>query len=201
MTPEREAKIRRMLANRQLNLSVVLENVRDQHNIFAVIRSCEAVGVGKVYVIHEMKSLEWKEGKRTSGKALKWIDYELYPDVESCMAEVTEKHSEILATHMHTSATELHETDLTGSIALVFGNERFGISDSMMAYATGNVHIPMLGMTPSLNVSVACAVTLYEAMRQKRRAGHYNQPHLTEQQINAYLDSQRMPNNPSPDDH
>lgn len=180
-----------MLANRQPNLSVVLENVSDQHNIFAAIGSCEAVGVGKVYVIHEMKTLEWKQGKRTSGKALKWIDYELYPDVESCMAEVTEKHADILATHMHASATELHETDLTGSVAIVFGNERYGISNNMMQYATGNIWIPMLGMTPSLNVSVACAVTLYEAMRQKRRAGHYDQPHLTEQQINAYLDGQR----------
>lgn len=188
MTPQREAKIRQMLHNRQPNLGVVLENVKDQHNIYAVLRSCEAIGVGKVYIIHEMKNLEWYVGRASSGKSLKWIEYELYSDIDTCMAEVTSTYDQILTTHMHKSATPLHETDFTPSTALIFGNEKLGVSEEMMRYATGNFLIPMMGMTQSLNISVACAVTLYEAYRQKKQAGHYDQPGLTEQQINAFIE-------------
>lgn len=187
MTPEREAKIRRMLNHRQPNLGVVLENVKDQHNIFAVLRTCEAIGVGKVHIIHEMKNLEWYVGRATSGKSLKWIEYELYTDVQTCMQEVVATYDQILTTHMKQTATQLHETDLTSSTVLVFGNEKRGVSAEMLRYATGNFIIPMMGITQSLNISVACAVSLYEAFRQKKRAGHYNQPALTEQQINALL--------------
>lgn len=176
-----------MLAHRQPNLGVVLENVNDPHNIFAVMRTCEAVGVGKLYIIHTLKNLQWRRGRTTSGKAMKWIDFALYSTIEECMQEVRASYEVILTSDLHSGATDLYDCDLTRSTALVFGNEHHGISLEMRQWADGNFIIPMVGVTPSLNISVACAVTLYEAYRQKKQAGHYDQPALTEQQINATL--------------
>ena len=65
-------------------------------------------------------------------------------------------------------------------MALVFGNERDGVSEELTALTDGNFIIPQVGMIRSLNISVACAVTLYEAYRQKHAAGQYNQQSLTD---------------------
>jgi tRNA (guanosine-2'-O-)-methyltransferase len=88
------------------------------------------------------------------------------------------KYSKILTTHLSSDAIELHQIDFTESIALVFGNEHSGVSDEIRALANGNFIIPQVGIIQSLNISVACAVTLYEAYRQKHVAGHYNKPGL-----------------------
>ena len=84
----------------------------------------------------------------------------------------------LLTTHLSSDAIGLHQIDFAQSIALVFGNEHSGVSDEIRAMADGNFIIPQVGIIKSLNISVACAVTLYEAFRQKSLAGHYNQPGL-----------------------
>lgn len=77
--------------------------------------------------------------------------------------------------------------DFTESIALVFGNERFGVSDETRALADGNFVIPQCGIIQSLNISVACAITVYEAYRQKEQAGHYKKPSLSTENRNQLL--------------
>ena len=74
--------------------------------------------------------------------------------------------------------------DLTASIALVFGNETFGVSEEIRQYSNGNFIIPQVGIIKSLNISVACAVTLYEAFRQKKEKGHYLQNRMGESEFN-----------------
>ena len=88
-----------------------------------------------------------------------------------------------MTTHLSSDAVDLHAIDFTQSIALVFGNEHGGVSEELRGLADGNFIIPQMGIIQSLNISVACAVTIYEAMRQKRNAGHYDQCSLPAEQL------------------
>jgi tRNA (guanosine-2'-O-)-methyltransferase len=89
-------------------------------------------------------------------------------------------YSKILATHLASDSVDIYEVNFTQKIALVFGNEHAGISEEILPLTDGNFSILQVGMIRSLNISVACAVTLYEAFRQKKLAGHYDQPKLNE---------------------
>lgn len=174
MTPEREDKLIYVLNRRQGNLAVVLENVEDPHNIFAVMRTCDAVGIQDVYVINTRIKEHRKFGKRSSSSAAKWVTMHKYDNLEECMNIVAAKYGSIYASYIDDTSTSYLDIDYTRSMVLVFGNERDGISDDMLAHCTGKLVIPQCGMIQSLNISVACAVALYEAKRQKSIAGHYN---------------------------
>ncbi len=180
MTEQREARIRAIAAKRQFDLTVVLENVHDPHNISAVLRSCDAIGLTEIYVLYSEEGLHDKRrlklGKKTSGGASKWVQIHFFTETKACFETVREKYSRIWATHLGTEATPLYDMDFTaGNTALVFGNEHEGVGEEVLTYCTGNLVIPILGMAGSLNISVACAVTLFEAMRQKQLAGHYDE--------------------------
>jgi tRNA (guanosine-2'-O-)-methyltransferase len=174
MTPERLAKINRVLNHRQHDLTVVLENVHDPHNISAVMRTCDAVGVQDLYVLNTKISRHTKFGKKSSASAAGWLTVHQFDDVQKCMSELKQQGRQIYATHLGEKSTSLYELDLTRSIALVFGNEHSGVSDECLEHCDGNFIIPQVGMIQSLNISVACAVSLYEAFRQRHVAGYYN---------------------------
>ena len=182
MTPERRRRIESVLSHRQDNLTIVLENVFDPHNISAVMRSCDAVGVQEIYVVNTKMPLHKKWGKRSSSSADKWLTVHQYDDLEACVSTLRQKYSRVLTTHLSSDAVSLYELNLTDKIALVFGNEHAGVSDEMRSLADGNFIIPQVGMIQSLNISVACAVSLYEAYRQKKSAGHYDKQKLDSDQ-------------------
>lgn len=178
MTDERRQKMEEVLSKRQNNLTVVLENVFDPHNISAVMRSCDAVGVQEIYVLNTKIPRHKKWGERSSSSAHKWLTVHQYTNSKQCFATLREKFDTILTTHLSSDAVSLYETDLTQRVALVFGNEHSGVSEEVRNLADGNFIIPQVGMIRSLNISVACAVSLYEAFRQKQLKGHYNKPSL-----------------------
>lgn len=179
MTEERKNKIESVLSRRQNDLTVVLENVFDPHNISAIMRSCDAVGVQEIYVLNTRIPFHKDWGFHSSRSASKWITVLQFNDVKKCFAEVRAKYSIILATHLSKQSENLYNLDLTQRMALVFGNEQYGVSEEAISLADGNFIIPQVGMIHSLNISVACAVTLYEAYRQKEIAGHYKQQKLS----------------------
>jgi tRNA (guanosine-2'-O-)-methyltransferase len=174
MTPEREERLTQVLRKRQFDLAVVLENVFDPHNISAVMRTCDAVGVQDVYILNTKIPRHKKWGAKSSSSAAKWLTVHQYDNAEECFSSMKKRYSTILTTHLSDDAVSLYELDLTKSTALVFGNEHSGVSGEIRALADGNFVIPQVGIIRSLNISVACAVSLYEAMRQKTLAGHYN---------------------------
>lgn len=114
-------------------------------------------------------------GRRTAMGSQKWLDVHLYTDLEACMETVRSRYDYIFSTHLDEQATTLYELDLTQSVALLFGNEHDGLTDSIRRYSDGNFIIPQVGMAQSLNISVACAVSVFEAMRQRRKKGFYDQ--------------------------
>jgi len=187
MTPERQKKLLSVLKNRQNDLTVVLENVFDPHNISAVMRTCDAVGVQEVYVLNTKIAQHSKWGKRSSSSAAKWLTIHQFTNAEDCFSSLRERYSTILTTCLTDHAISLHEIDLTKSIALVFGNEHDGVSEEIRKFSDGNFIIPQVGIIRSLNISVACAVTLYEAYRQKNLAGHYEKQKINGEEAKRLL--------------
>lgn len=187
MTPQRKAKLEGVLAKRQPNLTVVMENVMDPHNISAVMRSCDAVGIQDIYVISNKAPKTKKWGVKSSSSAAKWLTVHQFDTAQECVAQLRKEYNTILTTHLSSESTSLYSIDFTGSIALVFGNEQEGVSEEMRVLADGNFLIPQVGIIQSLNISVACAVSIYEAFRQKTIAGHYAQATLPSQKISRLM--------------
>ena len=168
----RQEKVRQVLRRRQPDLTVVIENVHDPHNVSAILRSCDAVGILRVELLYTIEPFP-RIGKKSSSSANKWLGRRTHRSVEECYATLRNEGRRIHATHLSTDAVSLYDLDLTANVALVFGNEHRGVSDEAAARADSNFVIPMVGMIPSLNVSVATAVSLYEAMRQRLVSGAY----------------------------
>jgi tRNA (guanosine-2'-O-)-methyltransferase len=188
MTPERYARLTAVLNKRQPDITVVLENVFDPHNISAVMRTCDAIGLQDIYILNHKIPPHRKWGEKSSSSAVKWLTIHQFTDAAECFAALRKNYKKIYTTHLSSDAVSLHDLDLTESIALVFGNEHSGVSEEIIAMADGNFIIPQVGIIKSLNISVACAVTLYEAYRQKNNAGHYNNPKLESGQLGQLRD-------------
>ena len=187
MTPERTERLINVLNKRQNNLAVVLENVFDPHNISAVMRSCDAVGIQDIYVLNTKIPRHKKWGAKSSSSAAKWLTIHQYADAKLCFKNLRQKYDKILATHLSSDAISLYEVNFTQSIALVFGNEQAGVSEEIRTLADGNFIIPQVGIIKSLNISVACAVSIFEAYRQKKLAGHYDTTNLPANRYNTLL--------------
>jgi len=174
MTPERNERLTAVLHKRQPDLTIVLENVFDPHNISAVMRTADAVGIQDIFILNNKIPPHRKWGAKSSSSAAKWLTIHQYTNADECFAELRKRYKKIYTTHLSTDAVGLHQLNLTESVALIFGNEHSGVSDEIISKADGNFNIPQVGIIKSLNISVACAVTLYEAFRQKSNAGHYD---------------------------
>lgn len=183
MTPQRYNRLTSVLNHRQPDLTVVLENVFDPHNVSAVMRTCDAVGIQDIYILNDRIPPHKKWGYRSSSTAAEWLTVHQFTDAETCFKEIRKKYQKIYTSHLNGNSAEVYKMDLTKSIALVFGNETFGVSNEIRKYSDGDFIIPQVGIIKSLNVSVACAVTLYEAFRQKNDKGHYNDIRLPPQDM------------------
>jgi tRNA (guanosine-2'-O-)-methyltransferase len=184
MTPERRERITSVLNHRQPDLTVVMENVHDPHNISAVMRTCDSVGIQDIYILNTVIGRHKKFGKKSSASAAGWLTIHHYTDTAECFADLRKKYDKIYATHLGTESHSLYELDLTTPVALVFGNEHAGVTEEALKLCDGNFIIPQVGMVQSLNISVACAVSLYEAFRQRSSKGAYDKPGLSEERWN-----------------
>lgn len=170
-------KIRDVISKRQPSLKIVLENIHDPHNVSAIFRTCDAAGIPEVSLIYYIESFP-KIGKKSSASAFKWVDKEKFKTVNRCYKKLKDNGFKIYASSVSENAKSLFELDLTKKSALVFGNEHRGLSEEAINLADEKFFIPMFGMVQSLNVSVSVAVTVYEAVRQRIKAGLYNHSEL-----------------------
>jgi tRNA (guanosine-2'-O-)-methyltransferase len=192
MTPERTERLLSVMSKRQPDLAVVLENVFDPHNISAVMRTCDAVGIQDIYVLNTKIPRHKKWGARSSSSAAKWLTVHQYDHAENCFADLRKRYSRIYTTHLSSDAVSLYELDFRESVALVFGNEHAGVSEEIRQLADGNFIIPQMGIIRSLNISVACAVSIYEAMRQKMNDGHYERQRMPSERAGSLLNEWGM---------
>jgi len=187
-TERRQKKVRKVLANRQPDLTIVLENINDPHNLSACLRTCDAVGIYEVYLVYHSTQPFPKIGKKSSASARKWIKLHRFSSIPGCYDELRKQGKKIYTTHISSEALSLYEIDLTEPIALVFGNEHSGVSDEALALADANFLIPQVGMIESLNISVACAISIYEAFRQRFEDGAYKNPKFPMAQLEQLYD-------------
>lgn len=187
-TERRLDKITKTIKARQQSLHLVLENIHDPHNVSAIFRSCDAVGVPKVSLLYHLEEFP-KISRITSSSAVKWVDKERYTSVEECFSNLKSQGFKIYTSMLDAKAVPLHEIDFTEKVAIVMGNENRGASEKAAELADATYYIPMMGMIQSLNVSVAAAVTLYEAMRQRKNKGMYNESELSEEEIEKTIDN------------
>lgn len=162
------------LRRRQPNLTVVLEDIHDPHNVSAILRTADAVGIPEVQLVYSVDKVP-RLGKKSSASAVKWVKRRTFRSIKECYDRLHHEGFTICATSLTKRSISLYRLDLTRKVALVFGNEHRGVSPAAARSADENFLIPMTGMIQSLNVSVACAVSLYEAHRQrlrKRRASY-----------------------------
>ena len=174
-TPERRARMERVLAQRQADLTLVLANIHDPHNVSAIYRSCDAFGVPEVHLYYTDTPFP-ALGKRTSASARKWVDSVRHKDRASLLTALRGAGRQILVTSCTPAARPLREWDLSRPTAIVMGNEHSGVAPELAECADGEIYIPMRGMIQSFNVSVAAAVILAEASRQRDLAGMYDAP-------------------------
>src|SRR5215212_7717384 len=144
MTPERKQRLTSVLNKRQSNLTVVLENVSDPHNISAVMRTCDAVGIQDVYILNTKIAKHKKWGAKSSSSAAKWLTIHQYTDAPDCFEEIRKKFKKIYTTHLSSDAADLYSLNLAEPVALVFGNEHSGVSEELIALSDGNFIIPQM---------------------------------------------------------
>lgn len=187
-TEKRLEKITRVVSSRQHSLTVVIENIHDPHNVSAIFRTCDAVGIPKVNLIYNFESFP-RIGKKSSASAFKWVEKDKYKSVESCYQELKNQGFKIFASSLTDHSKSLYELILTQKAAIVVGNEHRGVSDEAAKFADEVFLIPQYGMVQSLNVSVATAVILYEAMRQRLEKGMYSKSELDKETLENIIDS------------
>jgi len=171
VTPERFRKLKQVLAARQPDLTVLMENVHKSHNIAAVIRTCDAVGVYEAHAVSD--DGEIPRHRVVSGGTRKYVRVRMHADIAEACRQLRADGHQILAAHLSGSARDYREFDYTSPTALLLGSELWGVTGAAAEVADHHVAIPMNGMVTSLNVSVAAALLLYEASRQREAAGLY----------------------------
>ena len=169
-TEERLNKLKQVAEARQAGLTVVIEDVFDPHNLGAISRSCDAFGIQQLNVIFEAHpEFDPKErGKNSSTATNKWLDYRIHHSTGGALLQLRHEGWQIVATALDPAAESIYEVDLCHpKIALLFGNEKDGLSPQALALADRVVTIPMRGIAQSVNVSVAAALCIYEVTRQR----------------------------------
>ena len=189
-TEERLDKLEQVARNRQAGFTIVIEDVFDPHNLGAVTRTCDAFGIQEINVIFENQpEFNPKEvGKNSSTATNKWIHYRIHHDTQTGLQILKDEGWLLVATVLDEGAESLFEADLTHpKIALMFGNEKMGLSQKAIDMADKQITIPMQGIAQSMNISVSAALFIYEITRQ-RRANGINDYMMDEAQVSQTLD-------------
>lgn len=185
-TERRLNRLVQVLRHRQPDMTIVMENIHDPHNVSAVMRSCDAAGVMEVQLIYTDTDFPYI-GKKSSASAKKWVELRQFKNVKDCCKKLHEEGFTIFATHLEEKAKSLYEIDMTKKIAIVVGNEHKGVSSEAARLADGILQIPMFGMIQSLNVSVATAVILFEAVRQRIESKQYDESKYSKAELAKLL--------------
>ncbi len=179
MTPERQARIEQVAACRQPDLTVFMEQVHKAHNVAAILRTCDAVGIMEAHAVPPVGGIP--PLNHTAQGAQRWVKLHRHHDAANGLRQLKKAGHQVYAAHFSDQAMDFREPDYTRPTAIVMGTEKFGVSEQALAECDGEIIIPMIGMTQSLNVSVATALILYEAQRQRHLAGMYEPKSLQEE--------------------
>jgi tRNA (guanosine-2'-O-)-methyltransferase len=168
MTPERTRRIRDVASRRFPTLVVIVESVDDPHNLGAVLRTCDAVGVGEIRLVYPAKAPRMRELRNNAAaSAAKWLTLKRDGSISACVSNLHRRGFKVLVTALSEKGKPQWSWNLKSKVAIAVCNEHSGASADLLRLADGIITIPMRGMVQSLNVSVATAVVLEEALRQR----------------------------------
>lgn len=185
-TEKRKRKIISVVKASQKSLQVIIENIHDPHNVSAIFRTCDSVGIGKVSLVYNLDEFP-KIGKKSSASAYKWVKKEKFKTMKDCTAKLKQNGYKVFVSSIAENSKNIYDLDLTQKTAIVFGNEHRGVSKEAEKIADEKFIIPMYGMVQSLNVSVAAAVVLYEALRQRREKGMYDKSEFSNEELDSKI--------------
>ena len=188
VTENRLRTIEQVVHNRQLDLTLVLENIHNPHNVGAIFRTADAVGIDELHLLYTAEKLPWLHPKVTASGA-KWVKLRSYTDPRILVDALHQRGFTLYSTQLSQNALSIHEVDWTKPSAIVLGNENRGVSQHLAEMADHNIMIPMFGMVQCLNVSVATAIILFEACRQRLAAGKYPNGELGAAWIDGTIES------------
>lgn len=178
MTPERYLKLRKTLDRRQPDLTIIAEQIHKPRNIAALVRTGDAVGMHELHMVWP-----WDKHRPYSGTAMgsdRWVNIVRHDSMLSGIDVLHRQGFKVFAAHLSDTAVDFRKVDYTQPCAILLGNEKQGVSEAAASAVDEHIVIPMMGMVESFNVSVAAAIILSEAQRQRRDAGMYDQPRLDE---------------------
>ncbi len=185
MNPERFQKLTRALGRRQPDLTVLMERVHKSHNLSAILRNCDAVGVLEAHAIPPEEGLQIHS--HTSAGTAKWVRLVRHRTIDGAIEQLKGRGFRVLAAHAGADSVDFREADFTAPTALMMGAELLGLSDEALALADLRVSVPMVGMAHSLNVSVATALLLFEAFRQREASGMYDESRIDPEDMKRIL--------------
>ncbi|MGV7091558.1 tRNA (guanosine(18)-2'-O)-methyltransferase TrmH [Siccibacter turicensis] len=172
MNAQRYARIREMLARRQPDLTVCMEQVHKPHNVSAIIRTADAVGVHEVHAVWPGNRMRTMASSAAGSNS--WVEVKTHRTIAEAVTHLKARGMQVLATHLSDRAVDFRDIDYTRPTCILLGQEKTGITREALDLADRDIIIPMTGMVQSLNVSVASALILYEAQRQRQNAGMYH---------------------------
>ncbi len=161
-----------MLARRQPDLTVCMEQVHKPHNVSAIIRTADAVGVHEVHAVWPGNRMRTMASSAAGSNS--WVEVKTHRTIAEAVTHLKARGMQVLATHLSDRAVDFRDIDYTRPTCILLGQEKTGITREALDLADRDIIIPMTGMVQSLNVSVASALILYEAQRQRQNAGMYN---------------------------
>ena len=176
MIPRRYERIKQVLNQRQPDLTVLTEDVHKPHNLSAVIRTCDAVGVFAVHAVNRHSDVPTYS--QVAQGSEKWVKLYSHANIKTAIQQLQHQNHKVYAAHLSDDAINYRQVDYTRPTAILLGTEKWGVTDEAADLVDGHIVIPMQGMVQSLNVSVANAIVLFEAQRQRLEAGMYNQIRL-----------------------
>jgi tRNA (guanosine-2'-O-)-methyltransferase len=185
VTTARYSKIIEVLNHRQPDLAVVTDSVLKGQNLSAIIRTCDAVGVMELHSVSDNAFFGAHTG--TTVGAHKWVKTSLRKKITEPLEDFKKTGYQIVAADVCATSKDYREVDFTKPTALVLGAELEGISDAAQPYIDQSITIPMMGMVESFNVSVAGAIILSEARRQREQVGLYDSCRLDSETFKKLL--------------
>ncbi len=169
LLPRRFERLRSVLNRRMADLTVLVEHVEKPHNLSAILRSCDAVGVLEAHAVS--LSGRPRTFNSTAQGSQRWVPLHDHADIGTAVEHLKEGGFRLYGTNLGVEARDYRDCDFTGPCAFVLGAEKWGLSAAATTLMDQAVFIPMRGMVQSLNVSVATATLLFEALRQRQAAG------------------------------
>lgn len=185
MSPQRFAKLQQVLAMRQPDLTVVMENVHKVHNFAAIVRSLDAVGAMDAHAVFLQQNHQQQASSAVGSN--KWVDVHYHQKIEQPLTALKKSGHQLLAANLSERAVDFRQVDYCLPTAIIMGSELFGVSDQTLQQMDAEIIIPMCGLTQSLNVSVAAALILFEAQRQRQAANMYAKSRLCESEFKRKL--------------